>query len=149
VFQHLAQVLWFVPLLLLGAARMTAGVARGRPVGFLLLLMVATVVLAAEMGLRVPRLTRRGKRALELLRSETPAPEVATVGVGGLAPAQLGLAMALFGAGVLWTADADLATALKVPRETGSANPSTAGGCGGGGGGGGGGGCGGCGGCGG
>jgi uncharacterized protein (TIGR04222 family) len=144
-FQHLAQVLWFVPLLLIGAARVAAGVARGRPVGFLLLLMGATVVLAAEMGLRVPRLTRLGKRALELLRSETPAPEVATVGVGGLAPAQLGLAMALFGAGVLWTADADLATALKVPRETGSANPSTAGGCGGGGGGdgGGGGGCGG------
>jgi uncharacterized protein (TIGR04222 family) len=144
-FQHLARVLSFIPLLLLGGARVAAGVARGRPVGFLLLLMGATVVLAAERGLRVPRVTEQGKRALELLRSETPAPEPATVGVGGLAPAQLGLAVALFGAGVLWTTNADLAMALMVPRETGSANPSTAGGCGGGGGGGGcgGGGCGG------
>src|SRR4029453_3811012 len=87
--------------------------------------------------------TQLGKRALELLRSQTPAPEAATVGVGGLAPAQLGLAMALFGAGVLWSADTDMATALMVPRETGSPNYSTAGGCGGGGSGGGGGGCGG------
>jgi uncharacterized protein (TIGR04222 family) len=142
-FQHLTQVLWFVPLLLLGAARAAAGVARGRPVGFLLLLMGATVVLAAERGLRVPRVTQLGKRALELLRAQTPAPEPATVGVGGLAPAHLGLAVALFGAGVLWSTDADLATALMVPRESGSASYSTAGGCGGGGSGGGGGGCGG------
>ena len=144
LFRHRAQVLWFVPLLGLGMARVAAGVARGRPVGFLLLLIGATVVLAVVMGRRVPRVTGLGKWALELLRLRMPTPDAATVGAGRLAPAQLGLAVALFGAGVLWSTDADLATALKVPRETGSANPSTAGGCGGGGGdGGGGGGCGG------
>jgi hypothetical protein len=115
-------------------------------VALLVWLLIGTVVAAGTLALRWPHVTRLGRRALELLRLRTPRPEAATVGSGGLAPAELGLAVALFGAGVLWTADADMATALRVPRETGVPT-STAGGCGGGDGGGSGGCGGGCGGC--
>jgi uncharacterized protein (TIGR04222 family) len=49
-----AAVLWFVPLLALGVARVAAGRANGPPVGFLVTLLIATVVIAAVFLLRVP-----------------------------------------------------------------------------------------------
>jgi uncharacterized protein (TIGR04222 family) len=140
--RYRAAALWFLPLLALGAARVAAGSANGRPVGFLVALLVVTVVVAAGLALRVPQATELGRRTLQQLRLANPRP------TGGLAPAEMTMAMALFGAGVLWTADTDTALLLRVPREHGSAfgggDGGASAGCSGGGGGGcGGGGCGG------
>src|SRR5215218_10848187 len=44
--RYRATGLWFLPLLGLGVARVAAGTANGRPVGFLVVLLVVTVVLA-------------------------------------------------------------------------------------------------------
>ncbi|HYN19161.1 MAG TPA: TIGR04222 domain-containing membrane protein, partial [Actinomycetes bacterium] len=131
--RYRATALWFVPLLALGAARVAAGSANGRPVGFLVALLVATVVVMAVLALRVPRATELGRRTLGRLRGETRKPTV------GASPAELGMATALFGAGVLWAADTETAQAMGIRREDGA----FLGGIGGGGDGGGGGGCGG------
>jgi uncharacterized protein (TIGR04222 family) len=137
--RYRAAGLWFAPLLALGVARVVAGTAAGRPVGFLVALLLITAVLAAALCLRVPRATELGRRTLQRLRSETRRPPV------GASTAELGMATALFGAGVLWAADVETALALRVPREHGALLGGTAGGgdAGGGGGGCGGGGCGG------
>jgi uncharacterized membrane protein YgcG len=131
--------MWFVPLLALGAARVAAGSTNGRPVGFLVVFLLVTVVVAAALARRVPNATELGRRTLQALRAEHPRPG------SGASPAQLSMATALFGAGVLWAADTDIAMMLRVPREQGfSAGFGGDGGGGGGGGGGcGGGGCGG------
>ena len=139
--RYRAAGLWFLPLLALGVARVVAGTANGRPVGFLVALLLLTVVLAAALCLRAPRATELGRRALGRLRSETPRP------TAGASPAELGMATALFGAGVLWAADVETALALRVPREHGALLGMTGGVGDGGGGGGGGGSCGGGGGC--
>jgi uncharacterized protein (TIGR04222 family) len=49
-----AAALWFLPLLALGAARVVAGSANGRPVGFLVVFLLVTVVVAAGLAGRVP-----------------------------------------------------------------------------------------------
>jgi uncharacterized protein (TIGR04222 family) len=136
-----AAVLWFLPLLALGVARVVAGRANGRPVGFLVALLVVTVVVAAVLVLRVPNATGLGRRTLQRLRAEQPRP------AAGASPAELTMGTALFGAGVLWAADTDTALLLRVPREHGVFGADMGGGSfgdgGGGGGGCGGGGCGG------
>jgi uncharacterized protein (TIGR04222 family) len=133
-----AAVLWFLPLLVLGVARVVAGRANGRPVGFLVALLVVTGVVAARFLLRVPDATGLGRRTLQRLRAEQPRP------AAGASPAELTLGTALFGAGVLWAADTDTALLLRVPREHGVFGADMGGGSfGGGDGGGGGGGCGG------
>ena len=112
--RYRAAGLWFLPLLALGAARVAAGSANGRPVGFLVALLVATVVAAVVLALRVPRATELGRRTLRRLRAETRKPTV------GASPAELGMATALFGAGVLWAADTETALAMRLPREHGA-----------------------------
>jgi hypothetical protein len=92
--------------------------------------------MAVALCLRVPQATELGRRTLERLRSETRRP------AAGASPAELGMATALFGAGVLWAADVETALALRVPREhgllvggiTGDAGGGGGSGCGGGGG---------------
>jgi uncharacterized protein (TIGR04222 family) len=146
--RYRATALWFTPLLALGVARVIAGSANGRPVGFLLVLLAVTAAVAAVRCLRVPHATELGRRTLRRLRAETRRPAL------GASPAELGMATALFGAGVLWSADAATAAALRLPRESGAhfggfsggdggGGSCGGGGCGGGGSCGGGGGCGG------
>jgi uncharacterized protein (TIGR04222 family) len=112
--RYRAAGLWFVPLLVLGGARVAAGSANGRPVGFLVVLLVVTVAAAVVPALRVPEVTALGRRTLGRLRADTRKPSV------GASPAELGMATALFGAGVLWAADVETALALRVPREHGA-----------------------------
>jgi uncharacterized protein (TIGR04222 family) len=112
--RYRAAGLWFLPLLALGVARVAAGSANGRPVGFLVALLAVTVVVAVVLCLRVPRITELGRRTLRRLRAETRRP------AAGASPAELGMATALFGAGVLWAADAETAAALQLPRESGA-----------------------------
>ena len=103
-----------MPLLALGVARVAAGSANGRPVGFLVVLLAVTAVVAAVLCLRVPPATELGRRTLGRLRAETRRP------TAGASPAELGMATALFGAGVLWAADVETAAALRLPRESGA-----------------------------
>jgi hypothetical protein len=131
--------LWFVPLVALGAARVAAGSANGRPVGFLVLLLLVTAVVAAVLVRQVPNATELGRRTLQGLRAQHPRP------AAGASPAELSMGTALFGAGILWAADSDTAMLLRVPREHGafagdwgdsgggSCGGSCGGGCGGGG----------------
>ena len=144
--RYRAAGLWFVPLLALGTARVAAGSANGRPVGFLVVALLVTVVTATVLSVRVPAATALGRRTLAMLRAGTRRP------TAGASPAELGMATALFGTGVLWAADTEMALALRVPREHGAHLGGIGGGggegggggsCGGGGGGCGGGGCGG------
>jgi uncharacterized protein (TIGR04222 family) len=109
-----AAVLWFLPLLALGVARVVAGRANGRPVGFLVALLVVTVVAAAVLAVRVPNATELGRRTLAELRAANPRPPA------GASPAELTMGTALFGAGVLWAADTDTAMLLGVRREHGA-----------------------------
>jgi uncharacterized protein (TIGR04222 family) len=109
--RYRATALVFVPLLALGVARVAAGSANGRPVGFLVVLLAVTVAVAAVRCLRVPHATELGRRTLRRLRAETGRPAF------GASPAELGMATAVFGAGVLWSADVDTAAALRLPRE--------------------------------
>jgi uncharacterized protein (TIGR04222 family) len=138
--RYRAAGLWFLPVAVLGVARVAAGTANGRPVGFLVVLLVVTVVLAVALCLRVPDATELGRRTLERLRAETGRP------AAGASASELAMATALFGAGVLWAADTETAVALRIPREHGAHLGGSWGGDAGGGGGGscgGGGGCGG------
>ncbi len=126
--RYRAAGLWSLPLLALGVARVVAGTANGRPVGFLVVLLVVTVVLAVALCLRVPERHRAGP--------PHPGPPAGRAGrpAGGASPSELAMATALFGAGVLWSADVEMAMALRLPREQ-SAFLGGAGGDGGGGGG--------------
>jgi uncharacterized membrane protein YgcG len=86
------------------------------------------VAVAAVFLLRVPNATELGRRTLRELRAANPRP------AAGASPAELSMATALFGAGVLWAADTDTALLLRVPREHGAFAGDWGGGDGGGGG---------------
>ncbi|MVU80043.1 TIGR04222 domain-containing membrane protein [Nocardia sp. ET3-3] len=139
-------------LILLGLVRVIAGMIGHHSVAFLEDSLVALAVLVWLVG-RPPRLTHRGRMALARARSQNrhlrPANSPAYSAYG---PDAAALAVALFGAGALWSFAPQLAGAVDATTGSwihGSAGSSCSsggsGGCGGGGGGGGcgGGGCGG------
>jgi len=141
------RLLWIVPAFVtaVGALRILAGLAAGRPILVLCVMTAVAGLATAWLFTLSPAATQRGKDMLERLRGEhergaLPSQPSAT---------QIALTAALFGAGTLWLAESAIASALGVPREedpsVGSGNGSGSGGCGGGCSGGGG--CGGCGGC--
>jgi hypothetical protein len=110
-----------VAVLLFGLARLAAGLANDKPVGDLVLLLVATAATLWYVWLPLP-LTTEGSAALQRLRRETKTNGAAT-------PAAL---VAVLGASALWGLNAGLAGALGVPRLPGSGDGG-GGGCGGGG----------------
>ena len=150
-------VLWFAPLLALGIARVVAGTAHHHPVSYLVILMVATVVVAVNLCLlprrqvstspavrlfRLPRVTTAGLRVLNDFSGRS--------GYGSLSaeaePSALASQVAMSGMGAVLLADAAFAATLGISSASGGGffGGTGAGGCGGGGcGGGGGGGCGG------
>ncbi|MEU5791814.1 TIGR04222 domain-containing membrane protein [Micromonospora purpureochromogenes] len=135
-----------VALMALGAARIAAGLANDRPVGFLLLAVLALIVPLVLLS-RVPWRTRAADAALRELRrsnshlSPASAPAYATYGAAGAA-----MGVALFGTASLWALDPGFAEQAEIQRQAfnssgGSGGSSCGGGgssCGGGGGGGGG-----------
>lgn len=137
---RLLPVLPYAFLLLLGAFRWQAGAAEGEPVGFLSILMIVTAVLALIRLVKFNPRTRAGEevledaqRAAQRLRSAAPSGEA-------------GLAVALFGTGVLvGTPWAPLHAMRSTTSGTGCGAAGDSGGGDGGGSGCGGGGCGGCG----
>jgi uncharacterized protein (TIGR04222 family) len=140
--RSIVNALWllYVPVVALGAARAVAGVQNDRPV---LYIVIATAVVAwgmARFALKRVRATARGQERLDSERGGRTS--IAHTPVG----AEIPLAVALFGTGVLWAAEPAIASAWAVPREHAWANAGGSSGGGGsscGGGGCGGGGCGG------
>lgn len=139
---------------LLGVIKIGVGVSRGRPVLFLVLACIASVIAAFAFFGRSVRRSRRGDRALARLREDNAAIEFqAGRRATELSGQDLALALGLFGTGILVAGPLKhVEAAFKAPvpsggrHESGSASCGAAG-CGGGGGCGGGCGGGGCGGC--
>lgn len=131
----------YLLLLLFGMAKLWIGVARDRPVGFLIALLFVTAIAALLRFTTADRRTRAGKALLDGTRDHSdrlrraPTRDEAALGV------------ALFGTGVLlgsaWSGYHSMRRASDGGGFDGGAGSSGDGGCGGGGGGGGGG-CGGC-----
>jgi uncharacterized protein (TIGR04222 family) len=154
------QVLWFAPLLILGAARVIAGTANHHPVLFLVVFMLVSLGIAVNLARQppgrvlststaarlffLPRTTGAGIRLLKSLRTQVSDGEDSLVPGSG----RLAGEVALTGIGALVLADAALASMLGPVAGSGWSGGSGFGGgtgasCGGGGGDGGGGGCGG------
>jgi uncharacterized protein (TIGR04222 family) len=137
-----------VPLLalvLLGAARIVAGLDNGRPILFISLATVVALVLGLAFLSTAPRVSAAGRAALVELRSHSThlspvlTPSWTTYGATGAA-----LGVAIYGTAALWAADPDFAATADVPRDASPAADGASGGdSGGDGGGDGGGGCGG------
>ena len=120
--------------LLLGISKIIVGASRGRPVGILTVLVLATLLFAMVSAFNPPRPTRAGRTAIRRSASRHARAIRAPL------EAEFGLAFAMSGAKVLaGTPYQTFARLLPKPGSDGGAS-----GCGGGGGGGGGGGCGGC-----
>lgn len=138
------------PFLMLGIARLVAGVRNDRPVGFLTVLLVVVGVIALILICTGPTTTRTGDKALKQVRRDAryldpkKSPAWTTYGFEGMA-----LSVALYGSAALLSIDPAFAAEAHLERELGQAASGSSGGdggsgCGGGGdGGGGGGGCGG------
>ncbi|HEY0623289.1 TIGR04222 domain-containing membrane protein [Sphingomonas sp.] len=128
----------YLALLMFGAAKWFIGEARDRPIGFLTALLVVTAIFALIRALTIPKLTDAGIAALQDAREE--ADRIRRAPLAG----EMGLAVALFGTGVLAGSEFG---AFHTMRAGGGDSGSSGGDGGGDGGGCGGGGCGGCGGC--
>ena len=138
---------WTFAVAAVGAVRIVAGYADGRPVGFLLPMVFVMVVLSVVQAVRVPRRSRAGDVALRGLVEQhhtlSPAmrPDWQVYGPSGAA-----LSVGVFGIGALWAADPAFAGELAVQRaasgfggggssgDSGSSSCSSGSSCGGGGG---------------
>jgi uncharacterized protein (TIGR04222 family) len=118
---------WTFALAALGAVRIVAGIAGGRAVGLLVVLVLATLVVGVVQGRSVPRRSRAGDEALRRLADEhhalSPAtgPDWAVYGPAGAA-----LAVGVFGVGALWAADPAFAGELALQRAAASGSGSGA-----------------------
>jgi uncharacterized protein (TIGR04222 family) len=135
----LARILAGAVLLAAGVARIVAGSANHRPVGFLVMVTLAVAVAWVVAARQRPWATGRGRAVLAAHRRDGKG-----LRRGATAPADIPLAVALYGAGALWAADPAFASTWGVSRDAHGAYGGYSGGGGGCGGGGcGGGGCGG------
>ncbi|MGC4772463.1 TIGR04222 domain-containing membrane protein [Micromonospora sp. DT44] len=104
-------------LLVFGVVRLFAGLANGRPVGFLLLTLVGVAV-AVLLLWRVPQATRAGRNALRDLRTRhhhlapDSSPAYATYGAAGAA-----MGVALYGTASLWAIDPGFAAQAEIQRQ--------------------------------
>jgi uncharacterized protein (TIGR04222 family) len=121
-----------VPVVL-GVLRIARGLSLDHKVGYLLLLTFATAVVAMALWQGPPMRSRDGDEVLEKLTSQNEAlRETAKSRPSAVAPAELALAVALFGDSVLaGTPHASLAT-LWATNSGSSGSCGGGGGCGGG-----------------
>ena len=105
---------WILPLLILGIARVTAVGGDDEAVTPLTTMLFALATAAVWLATQRPRATARGRR---LLKSERAGRRT-----HGRMPrrSEIPVAVALYGAGVLWVADPGMAFAWDVPRERGT-----------------------------
>lgn len=108
---------WTFALAALGVARIVAGIADGRSVAFLVVLVLATAVVGVLQSRSAPRRTRAGDEALRRLADDhhvlSPAmrPDWQVYGPAGAA-----LSVGVFGVGALWAADPAFAGELELQR---------------------------------
>src|SRR6218665_3648594 len=122
--------LFFLVALGLGVAKVMVGVSRDRPVGYLVGLLFVAFVVGLSLRLFHSRRTRRGERALALLRLRHEAllhSASAEGSAGAMRPRELALAAGLFGVGVLSLVHFPALRDYLMP-----VSPSTGGGSGGG-----------------
>ncbi len=117
-----------------GLVRFFDGLGNGRPVGYLVLALLAMAGVAVYLVVRVPVPTRAGRAAVRRLRAEqahlAPAnsPALATYGAAGAA-----MGVALFGGAALWAMDPAFAAEAEIQRQAaGSGYAGSSTGCGGG-----------------
>jgi uncharacterized protein (TIGR04222 family) len=134
----------FMALCGVGAIKLEIGLSLGRPVGFLIVIMIAAIIVAAVASF--PRLTSRGKAMLKDIRKLCSGLQtrVNSIRPGG-SPAELAMFAAVFGVAALPMTQFGYAQTLFPQAGSGSSCGSSCGSSDGGGGGCGGGGCGGCG----
>lgn len=132
----------------LGLLKIFVGISRAKPVGFLNVLVIATVAVALFFTFKPQHRTRRGDRLLQQLKEENAALEhTAKRHPDRVEAADMVLAMGLFGTAILASGHlAQLQLAFRPPPSSSGSGCGSSG-CGGGGGCGGGCGGGGCGGC--
>ena len=101
-------------VLVLGMMKISVGMTRHRPVGFLVILCAMTAVIGLALLVVRPRRSRYGDRELDRLRRENAALRTATGSrADELTGADLALALGLFGTAVLAEGPlADLRTAV-------------------------------------
>lgn len=111
--------LLFIALLAAGIFRFVDGVRNGKPVAFLVALLVVTVIVW-RLSLRVPNVTPAGRATLREARVESEALR------SGSLPGDRALAVALFGIGALWLAEPALASELGFARASALSSSSDA-----------------------
>ncbi len=110
---------WMLGVAGLGLARILAGVAGGKPIGFLAVAFIGVLVVALVQLGRSPRRTRLGDRTLKQLADQhhalAPAmrPDWAAYG-----PAAAALGVGIFGVGAVWASDPAFADELAVQKAT-------------------------------
>jgi uncharacterized protein (TIGR04222 family) len=130
-------------LLLTGVIKIFIGISRDKPVGFLVLLSIATAGLLIFFCLPRPR-TWQGSRALRDIRAANASlHSTATTSLATLSAADVAFALALWGPTILTGSPLRALRDVLMPASTASGGVNGSSGCGGGGCGGGG--CGGCG----
>lgn len=124
-----------------GGVRLALGMAGGRPVGYLIALLVLTVIIALVFFRRPGLRTHRGDRLVRSLRRTSAALRTsAAAAVASLAGADLALAVGLWGPGVLTGSPLDDVRRLLQPAGASGdssggsscSSSSCGGGCGGG-----------------
>ncbi len=136
--------LGFMALCGVGAIKLEIGLTLGRPVGFLIVMMIAAIILAAFASF--PRLTARGKAMLKDIRNLCSGLKTRVNSIRpGSSPAELAMFAAVFGVAALPVTQFGYAQTLFPQAGSSSSCGSSCGSSDGGGGGCGGGGCGGCG----
>ena len=119
---------WTFALASLGVARIIAGIAGGRPVGVLVVLVLLTLLIGVGQSRSAPRRTRAGDEALRRLADDhhalSPAtrPDWAVYGPTGAA-----LSVGVFGVGALWAADPAFAGELALQRATAASGSGSGG----------------------
>jgi uncharacterized protein (TIGR04222 family) len=105
-----------IGFLVLGVARIVAGMINGRDTAYLVAAVIAGVVLLFVLAVKIPTITHPGIKALRVLRREnqTLRPGRKT-GYEGLRPARVALGAALFGTAGLWIAAPAYASAMGIP----------------------------------
>ncbi|WP_433125758.1 TIGR04222 domain-containing membrane protein [Micromonospora sp. CA-240977] len=106
-----------IALLGLGVLRLFSGLFSGRPVGYLLLTLVALLIVTLVLR-RAPVLTRAGRSAVRDIRRQhthlapASAPAYATYGAAGAA-----MGVALYGTASLWALDPGFAEQAEIQRQ--------------------------------
>lgn len=110
---------WSIAVGGLGFARLLAGIAGAKPVGFLVVVLLVVAVVGVVQLARAPRRSRAGDRVLATLRTEntslapTMRPDWALYGATGAA-----LGVALFGTSAMWASDPAFADEIALQRAT-------------------------------